>query len=83
MSQYIIMCRSLTYAQRGKAMLEERGISAYLVKAPQNLSPQGCGYALSLRKHFKEALEILKNNGISRGKAYKKTESGDYEAVGI
>ena len=46
--QYLIMCRSLTWAQRSAALLERGGITASVVKAPQGLSPSGCAYANSM-----------------------------------
>ena len=40
MMQYLIMCRSMTYAQRSAALLERSGISAKVVKAPQGPEQQ-------------------------------------------
>ena len=48
MTQYLIMCRSLTYAQRAQKQLESLGITANVVKAPQGLNTSGCGYAVSV-----------------------------------
>ena len=59
--KYLIMCKSLTNAQRASLLLERRGLSAAVVKAPQNLRANGCGYALSLYRRMPEAVEILKN----------------------
>ena len=53
----LIMCKSLTNAQRGALLLERRGISASVVKAPQNLRGNGCGYAISLFRRLQEAVE--------------------------
>ena len=38
--QYLIMCRSLTSAQKSAALLERKGISASVIKAPQGLSDE-------------------------------------------
>ena len=35
--KYLIMCKSLTNAQRAALLLERRGIGAAVVKAPQSL----------------------------------------------
>ena len=59
MTQYLIMCRSLTKAQSSARLLESAGITASVVKAPQELSGAGCGYALSLYRKFEEAVELL------------------------
>ena len=78
----LILCRSLTTAQRGSLLLERRGISAPVVKAPQNLRGSGCGYALSLYRRAAEAVTILKNSGLLTGKLYRRTENGEYLEVG-
>ena len=35
MTQYLLMCRSLTYAQKSVKLLERSGITAAVVKAPR------------------------------------------------
>lgn len=79
--QYLIMCRSLTIAQKSAAILERKGISASVVKAPQGLSTKGCGYALSLYRKFDEASMILYNNGLLNGKRFKRFDGGEYMEV--
>ncbi len=79
MKQYLIMCRSLTYAQRAERVLNRAGISAAVVKAPQSLLTGGCGYAISLHRNFDRAVLLLKNNGLLRGKMYKRENDGEYE----
>lgn len=79
--QYLIMCRSLTNAQRASALLERRGISATVIKAPQGLSSGGCGYALSLYRRFEEAVILLKNNNLLSGKQFRRLENGEYSEV--
>ena len=67
MTQYLIMCRSLTYAQRAQKQLERAGISAAVVKAPQGLNTSGCGYAVSVYRHFDEAYALLKSKNMING----------------
>ena len=81
MTQYLIMCRSLTYAQRSARLLERAGITATVVKAPQGLSTSGCGYAVMLRKRFDEAVLHLKKNQLLQGKLFGRTEDGEYKEV--
>lgn len=81
MTQYLIMCPSLTAAQRSQRLLEHLGISAALVKAPQGLNTLGCGYALSLHKNFQEAVGILSKNGMLKGKLFMREQNGDYTEV--
>ena len=79
--QYLIMCRSLTNAQRAAALLERKGISATIIKAPQGLSTSGCGYALSLYRYFDEATVLLKTNRLLMGKRFARNLEGEYLEV--
>ena len=79
--QYLIMCRSLTNAQRAAAVLERKGISAVVIKAPQGISTGGCGYALSLYRNFNEASVILKSAGLLSGKRFLRRENAEYSEV--
>lgn len=44
----LIVCRSLTYAQRTSVVLEREGISSIVLRAPAQLSDKGCGYAVKI-----------------------------------
>lgn len=81
MTQYLIMCRSLTYAQRASSLLERSGITAVVVKAPQGLSTRGCAYALQLHRRFDEAVSILKRNNLLTGKLFSRGGDGEYKEV--
>ena len=78
---YLIMCRSMTSAQRASLFLERKGISATIIKAPQGLTTSGCAYALILYRRFDEASVLLKNNGLLSGKRFKMLENGEYSEV--
>ena len=65
--KYLILCKSLTNAQRASLLLERRGLSASVVKAPQHLRENGCGYALSLYRRLDEAVSLLQNNSLLTG----------------
>ncbi len=77
--KYLIMCKSLTNAERAALLLERRGFSASVVKAPQSLRENGCGYALSLYRRLGEAVTLLQNNRLLTGKIYRRGEDGSYE----
>ena len=79
--RYLILCRSLTYALKAAAVLERRGISAVIVKAPQHLRDRGCGYALSMTRRFPEAVAILQEQKLLTGRLYRKEDSGEYREV--
>ena len=77
----MILCRSLTYAQRAAQLLERAGITAGVVKAPQSLSSRGCAYGVVLRKQEKEALRLLEANKLPIGKVYRRSAAGEYQEV--
>ena len=82
MTQYLIMCPTLTWAQRAQRVLERSGISASVVKAPQSITESGCGYAVSLYRHFERARELLQRNGLIKGKIFRRESGGEYTRIG-
>ena len=82
--QFLFMCRSLTSAQKAALILGKSGITASVVKAPQRLAAGGCGYAVSIYKHFDESLYLLKSSNLIKGKIYRKDSSeSDYKEVNV
>ena len=81
MTQYLIMCTSLTNAQRSQRLLERAGINASVVKAPQGLNTLGCGYSLSLYNGINEAISILGRNNMLKGKVFMRQQNFDYTEV--
>ncbi len=49
---YILMCRSLTAAQKAARILENHGIHAYVTKAPQQANPRGCTYGVKIAERY-------------------------------
>lgn len=83
MIQYLIMCPTLTWAQRAQRALERGGISASVVKAPQNITESGCGYAVSVYRRFDDAVVILKRNGLIKGKVFRRENGGEYYRIEV
>ena len=81
MEKVLILCRSMTHAQRSQRLLERNGIVSSLVKAPVNLTRSGCGYALILRRHGAEGIRILKDADMLSGKIYEKNNDDWREVV--
>lgn len=79
--KYLIMCKSLTNAQRAAQELTRRGIDAGVVKAPQSLRENGCGYALSLYRRLDEAVGLLQSKKVLTGRIYRRSEDGSYREV--
>lgn len=58
MLYYLIVCRSLTYAQRTAAALERAGITAHILRSPKSIAGEGCSHSVKLsqrRHHLTEA----------------------------
>ena len=82
MPQYLIVCRSLTYAQRTRKSLERIGVTAVLVRAPAEATGTGCGYCVKLSgKKLGEALKALKNSALSPVKILIIRDDGSLEEV--
>ena len=65
---YLIMCRSLTYAQRVSNALERAGIPARVLRSPGEISPTGCSYSVKIAaRNLARALTIL-NGGWCKGR---------------
>lgn len=61
MAYYLIVCKSLTFAQRIRSTLERGGISAWLTRTPASISPSGCSYCVKIRQRdLEKSLRLLK-----------------------
>ena len=80
----LILCRSLTYAQRSSRVLERAGITAAVLKASQSDSKTGCTYCVKLKESQQErALPLLDRAAIRRGKIYRLLDDGTYQEVTV
>ena len=83
MKHYLIMCRSVTSAQRAARLLEKSLIHASAVKAPKHLTRSGCGYAVRIRGDAERAAAILRRNEIAIGKIYLTEDGNEYREVSV
>lgn len=84
MLHYLIMSRSLTYAQRAAKLLERSGITATVAKAPQSVSDKGCAYCVSVSyKHGPQAVKQLEEAGLRQGKVYIQEVDGSLREAAI
>ena len=80
MVHYIIICRSLTYAQRTAKVLARAGITAIVMRPPEDIMGEGCTYGVKLRqRNLAQALKLLKDAGMSHGKVYLLRPNGSVE----
>ena len=78
----IILCRSLTTAQRAAGTLNREGIFASVTKAPQSANPRGCTYGVKVgERNLSRALGVLRNAGIRTGKVFALDPWGDVREV--
>ena len=83
MQYSLILCRSLTYAQRAAHTLERAGITSTVRKAPQGASDRGCTYAVKLRSSaLARSLHILNEAGIPIGRQFHLMPDGTLQEVG-
>ena len=84
MDNYMLTYRSLTYAQKASRIIERAGISVAIVRTPQEVSNEGCGYALKVReKDIKRIIWILNKESTLPRKVYKVFPDGYLEEVSV
>ncbi|MFB0919586.1 MAG: DUF3343 domain-containing protein [Oscillospiraceae bacterium] len=71
MLHYLLMCRSLTYAQRASRALERIGITAIITKAPKSATGQGCNYCVKVsEKNLTRSITALNEAGFGPTKMF-------------
>lgn len=82
MLYYLIICRSLTFAQRTAHILERKGIRTQIIRTPQKIVTEGCGYAVRIaQKNLIDALSLLRVEDLTPKKVYVILEEGDFREV--
>ena len=75
---YILLCRSLTTAQRAERALRRAGVFSSVTKAPRGADPGGCAYAVKLgERNLARALTLLREQGVPVGRIYSIDEAGN------
>lgn len=82
MVNYLIICRSLTYAQRTASVLERAGVSAHVMRAPRSIDGEGCSHAVKVsERNLSLALTLLAREGLSPRRVYIVSADGTYNEV--
>lgn len=82
MVYYLIICRSLTYAQRTAQILERTGITAYILRSPRSVSGDGCSHAVKVsERNLADALAILRRAGLPPKRVFIQAADGGYKEV--
>jgi hypothetical protein len=64
MSKKGIKVASVTYAMKGRDLLQKHGYKAYLTRNPHPDEDDGCGYVIYVNNIEEKCLDILRKNGI-------------------
>ena len=81
MEYYLIIARSVTYAQRIERVLSRAGIRSLVVRAPLELTKgEGCAYAVRLAADaMPAARKLLVENGLRQVRYLRSDTSGIWE----
>lgn len=84
MAYYLIICRSLTYAQRTAAILERAGITAGILRTPKSIAGEGCSHGVRLsERHLSRALVLLNRAYLSPKQIFITEADGSYREVDL
>ncbi|NCB63469.1 MAG: DUF3343 domain-containing protein [Clostridia bacterium] len=84
MVYYLIVCRSLTYAQRTAAVLERAGITARILRSPKSIAGEGCSHAVKVsERRLADALVLLRRADLPPRRVYLTDDDGSYREVDV
>lgn len=82
MVSYLILCRSLTDAQRTAHALERSGISGHVMRAPKVVAGDGCGFCVRVpEQSLGDALRLLQQSGLAPKRVYMQMDGEVYSEV--
>ena len=82
MLYYLIVCRSLTYAQRTAGALERAGISARILRSPKSIAGEGCSHSVKIsQRNLPRALQILRQADLTPKRIFITAGDGSYQEV--
>ena len=65
MEHYLILARSVTYAQRMQKALAKAGIRTQIFRAPRDLTDLGCAYAVQISSYdLSPAIAALRRENL-------------------
>ena len=84
MLYYLIVCRSLTYAQRTAIALERAGITARVMRSPKSISGEGCSHSVKIaQRSLPDSLQIMHRLGLKPKGIYITAGDGNYQEVAL
>ena len=83
MNDLYLTVRSVTRGQKGRELLTRAGIRCALVRAPRAIAPEGCAYALTLRRgDAVQAKNLLDRGGVRVEGRWLRGPGDRFEQVG-
>ena len=82
MVSYLILCRSLTYAQRTARVLKQAGVGSLVMRTPRSIAGEGCGYCVKISEQWlSKALLLLRREGLEPKQVYIQTGENSFREV--
>ena len=83
MEHYLILARSVTYAQRMQRAVTGVGVRCQMFRAPRDLSESGCAYAIKVsREEMEKALNAIYKAGLGPVRVFW-YQQGMYREVSV
>ena len=83
MEHYLIIARSVTYAQRMQRVLGRAGIRSRIFRAPRDLTDRGCAYAVQIQAgELAATLAALHPASLDPVQVFL-SQRGSYQEVGV
>ena len=84
MVYYLMVCRSLTSAQRTAAALERVGITARILRSPKVIDREGCSHCVKRpERSLTAALVVLNRAGLAPKRIFLQAEDRGLREVGL
>lgn len=84
MVYYLIVCRSLTYAQRTEKALSRAGIPGHILRSPKVITSEGCSHSVRVsERYLAPALVALSRAGLSPKRVFILQADGAYREVAV
>ena len=65
MEHYLILARSVTYAQRMQKVLARAGVRSRIFRAPREVTELGCAYAVRVEHYeIQKAVRVIRGEGL-------------------
>ena len=82
MPYYLLLCRSITHAQRMSRTLERAGITARFFRPPMGLTDRGCSYAVRIGgAYLSTAMGYLRAANLLPTRIFLENSGGTFSEV--